>query len=181
MNDATALQEESAVRLRYSRRHLRFGWWSLFAFTALGMGLDLLHGFKAQTYLDASNQTRRLMWTLAHAHGTLIAVVNVIFGICLRVIPGFSRRSLRLISWILIASGIVLPLSFFPRRHSFLWWRSGPRRAALVPLERHASAADCLIPGIARGASYLDLPEDPQPSKPVRPQKKGAVREATKR
>jgi hypothetical protein len=178
MNDATALQEESAVRLRYSRRHLRFGWWSLFAFTALGMGLDLLHGFKAQTYLDASNQTRRLMWTLAHAHGTLIAVVNVIFGICLRVIPGFSRRSLRLISWILIASGIVLPLSFFLGGIAFYGGDPG-LGGLLVPLGATLLLIALFL--IARGASYLDLPEDPQPSKPVRPQKKGSGTEATKR
>ncbi len=29
----------------YSRRHLRFGWWSLLVFLTLGIALESLHGF----------------------------------------------------------------------------------------------------------------------------------------
>lgn len=71
----------------YARRHLRFGWWSLLAFTAFGLALELLHGFKVGAYLDVSNDTRRLMWTLAHAHGTMLAVLHVVFGLTVRVAP----------------------------------------------------------------------------------------------
>ena len=53
----------------YLRRHLRFGWWSLLCFLTLGIVLESLHGFKVGWYLDAAHSTRRLMWTLAHAHG----------------------------------------------------------------------------------------------------------------
>jgi len=60
----------------YALRHLRFGWWSLLVFATLGLILESLHGFKVRAYLDVSNETRRLMWTLAHAHGTLLAVVS---------------------------------------------------------------------------------------------------------
>ncbi|HEY8174006.1 MAG TPA: hypothetical protein VIH21_13040, partial [Dehalococcoidia bacterium] len=60
----------------YARRHLRFGWWSLFVFATLGLTLEALHGFKVRAYLDVSNDTRRLMWTLAHAHGTLLGLVH---------------------------------------------------------------------------------------------------------
>jgi hypothetical protein len=57
-------------------RHLRLGWWSI----ALGLVLEVLHGFKIGAYLDVSNETRRLMWTLAHAHGTLLGLAHVGFA-----------------------------------------------------------------------------------------------------
>ena len=72
----------------YVRRHLRFGWWALFVFLLLGATLETLHGFKAGFYLDVSNETRRLMWTLAHAHGALLGIVNVAAGLSLRALPG---------------------------------------------------------------------------------------------
>jgi hypothetical protein len=58
-------------------RHLRAGWWGLLIYLGLGIALEMLHGFKIGFYLDVSNHTRRLMWTLAHAHGTLLALVNI--------------------------------------------------------------------------------------------------------
>jgi len=70
----------------------RFGWWSLLLFTALGLGLESLHGFKVRAYLDVSNETRRLMWTLAHAHGALLSVLHVVFGLSLRVSPEMGAR-----------------------------------------------------------------------------------------
>ena len=65
-------------------RHLRFGWWSLAAFGTLGLVLETLHGFKIGAYLDVSNETRRLMWTLAHAHGTLLGLVHLGFALTVR-------------------------------------------------------------------------------------------------
>jgi hypothetical protein len=56
----------------YVRRHLRVGWWSFFLFASFGLFLESLQGFKIRAYLDVSNETRRLMWTLAHAHGALL-------------------------------------------------------------------------------------------------------------
>jgi hypothetical protein len=97
----------------YVRRHLRFGWWSFLAFSTLGLSLELLHGFKAGLYLDASQDSRRLMWTLAHAHGTLLAVVHLLLAMALRSIPALGGSHLRLISQCLIASSILLPGGFF--------------------------------------------------------------------
>ena len=57
-------------------RNLRFGWWSLLVFLCVGAVLEALHGFKIGWYVDVGNETRRLMFTLAHAHGTLLALVN---------------------------------------------------------------------------------------------------------
>lgn len=99
--------------LAYARKHVRFGWWSLLAFLTLGFALEVLHGFKAQMYLDVSNETRRLMWTLAHAHGSLLSLIHVVFGICLRTIPELGTNNLRHTSLSLVAASILLPAGFF--------------------------------------------------------------------
>jgi len=81
------------------RLHLRVGWWSLLVFLTLGLVLEALHGFKLGWYLDVSNQTRPLMWTQAHAHGTLLAMVNIAFALTAArlALPGreLVRRPLR--------------------------------------------------------------------------------------
>ena len=97
----------------YSRRHLRFGWWSLLGFLILGFGLELLHGFKAGLYLDVSNGTRRLMWTLAHAHGALLGLVHILYALCLRLFPNMAADSRRAISGSLIGASVLLPGGFF--------------------------------------------------------------------
>jgi hypothetical protein len=97
----------------YARRHLRFGWWSLLVFAAMGLVLESFHGFKVRAYLDVSNETRRLMWTLAHAHGTLIAVVHIVFGLTVRAVPERSVVHQDLISRSLIGASVLLPGGFF--------------------------------------------------------------------
>ena len=93
-------------------RHLRFGWWSLLIFLALGMVLEALHAFKVGWYLNVTSQLRRDLWTLAHAHGTLIAVINLIFGLTVRHGSGFERRPGNAASWSLIGAGILMPAGF---------------------------------------------------------------------
>jgi len=97
----------------YARRHLRIGWWSLLCFATVGLVLEMLHGFKVRAYLDVSNETRRLMWTLAHAHGTLLSLVHVIFGLTLRTAAESLERNVRLISSCLTGASILLPGGFF--------------------------------------------------------------------
>jgi hypothetical protein len=94
-----------------SDRHLRFGWWSLFGFLALGIVLETLHGFKAAWYLNVDVEMRRLMFTLAHAHGTLLALVNIAVGLTLRTVKGFelSHRASLALCW---GAGL-LPVGFF--------------------------------------------------------------------
>ena len=97
----------------YTRRHLRLGWWSLLLFATLGLGLESLHGFKVRAYLDVSNETRRLMWTLAHAHGTLLAVLNIVFGLSVRAVPELTAARVPLISRALVGATVVMPAGFF--------------------------------------------------------------------
>ena len=97
----------------YARRHLIFGWWSLLVFAMLGLTLEALHGFKVRAYLDASNDTRRLLWTLAHAHGIGLALVHVVFGLMLRIVPDPAARNVPTISLALIVASVALPGGFF--------------------------------------------------------------------
>jgi len=96
----------------YARRHVRFGWWSLLVFAIGGLVLESLHGFKVAAYLDVSNDTRRLMWTLAHAHGTLLSVLHVIFGLSVRVFPEMGARNRPLVSRALTGASVLLPGGF---------------------------------------------------------------------
>lgn len=94
-----------------SLRHLRIGWLSIAVFGALGLLLETLHGFKVAAYLDVSNETRRLMWTLAHAHGTLIGVLHL--GMAFTVhSAGLSGARVQRASSSLLAAGVLLPGGF---------------------------------------------------------------------
>lgn len=95
------------------RRHLRFGWWSLLAFLALGIALEGLHGFKVGAYLNVSNSTRRLMWTLAHAHGTMLALVQIAFGVTVRLVPEWDARQREFASACLRGAAVLVPAGFF--------------------------------------------------------------------
>jgi hypothetical protein len=93
-------------------RHLRFGWWSLAVFGTLGLVLETLHGFKIGAYLDVSNETRRLMWTLAHAHGTLLGLVHLGFALTVRL-AALDPVRLGRASTSFAAASVLLPGGFF--------------------------------------------------------------------
>lgn len=94
------------------RRHLVFGWVMLSTFLMLGLALEVLHGFKVQWYLSLANETRRLLWTLAHAHGVLLGVLNVVYALCLRNFPVRGRRT-GVVSGLLLGGSLCLPAGFF--------------------------------------------------------------------
>ncbi len=95
------------------RRHLQVGWWALLVFLTAGLALEALHGFKIEAYLKVTNETRRLMWTLAHAHGTLLGLVNLAFASSLRVLPAWPEPGKRFASSALIAATVLMPAGFF--------------------------------------------------------------------
>ncbi|MFP6655308.1 MAG: hypothetical protein VCB25_06750 [Myxococcota bacterium] len=93
------------------QRHLRFGFFALLVFLSLGFLLEFFHGFRIGAYLSEEFEPRRLMWTLTHVHGTLIALIHIALGAAwsrLRPSP-----SLRIASLCLFASACLLPLGFF--------------------------------------------------------------------
>src|SRR5947209_10036829 len=108
MNDALASQ-----RRRTARRHHVIGWWALLIFLSLGIALETLHAFKVGAYLDPAHRLRRLLWTLAHAHGTLLAVVHIAFAATLVHFGRWSERRLKLASFLLTDALLVLPAGFF--------------------------------------------------------------------
>jgi hypothetical protein len=146
----------------YSRRHLRFGWWSLLLFASLGLTLEALHGFKVRAYVDTSNETRRLMWTLAHAHGIGLALVHVAFGLMLRVAPESSPPNVQLISTSLVAASILLPGGFFLGGIAFYAGDPGVG-IALVPAGAAALlyAVFSIARQISRGAAPSGSPTRP--------------------
>lgn len=93
-------------------RHQQVGWWGLLIFLTVGIALELMHGFKSGFLLDADNETRRLMLRLGHAHGVLVALVNVAFAVTIRVAAGPIDRGWRTASSLLVAATILLPGGF---------------------------------------------------------------------
>ena len=103
--------KHASLATEWAGRNLRFGWWSLLVFLSLGAVLETLHGFKIGWYVDVGNEARRLMFTLAHAHGTLLALVNIAAGLTARIVDRFALRPS--VSFSLIWAAILLPAGFF--------------------------------------------------------------------
>jgi hypothetical protein len=93
-------------------RHMRAGWAALLVFATLGIGLETLHAFKLPAYLDVGNETRRLMWTLAHAHGVGLGLLNIGYAATLRVFFRDTARVLELASMLIVTATVLLPLGF---------------------------------------------------------------------
>ena len=93
-----------------ARKHLRLGYVGLAVFVTFGAVLEALHGFKVGFYLDVDNETRRLMWRLAHAHGTLLSLLHLVYALTLSAAPGAARP---LASSTLTAALLLIPGGFF--------------------------------------------------------------------
>ena len=132
----------------YARKHLLVGWWSLLLFATLGLTLEALHGFKVRAYVDTPNETRRLMWTLAHAHGIGLAIVHVAFGLMLRVAPDLAAANVRTISTALVAAIVLLPGGFFLGGVAFY---SGDPGVGIVLVPVGAASLLFSVYSIARG------------------------------
>ena len=87
------------------------GWWLLLFFLSLGVVLEVMHGLKIGWYL--SEETRRMLWTLAHAHGTLLAIVHILFGTTVAMFPQWSTSSRSLASRALLGAAVLIPGGFF--------------------------------------------------------------------
>ena len=103
----TTSSEQPTASVRH--RHLRFGWTSLLVFVVLGGVLEAMHGFKVDWYLAVGNETQRLLWRLAHAHGTFLSLVHIAFAATL---AGAGERTPRLASPCLTGASVALPGGF---------------------------------------------------------------------
>ena len=112
MND----RGDQAVRKlcrQLSRRHRAIGWACWLLFLSGGATLESFHGFKAGFYLDPGHSIRREMWTLAHAHGTLLAVVQLVFAASLRSPGRWNEARLKIASHFLLDGSLLVPVGFF--------------------------------------------------------------------
>lgn len=89
--------------------HLRVGAAALFGFAALGVALEALHAFKVSWYLGAAGETRRLLFTLAHAHGVGLGLVNLALAAVAPALPG---RVSPAASPCLVAGTLLVPCGF---------------------------------------------------------------------
>ena len=90
-------------------RTLRTGWLLLAVSLPLGVTLEALHGWKVQAYL--ASETRRELWRLAHAHGTLLGILCLVFTLLAeRHVPEAIRSSVaRQLRW----GAVLMPAGFF--------------------------------------------------------------------
>ena len=88
---------------------VRTGWLLLAVALPLGVTLEALHGFKVQAYL--ASETRREMWRLAHAHGTLLGILCLVFAAVAdaHVPRPIRARVAALIRW----GAVLMPVGFF--------------------------------------------------------------------
>ena len=93
-------------------RHLKSGWWGLLLFLSLGGVLEILHAFKLGFYLDVGNEARRMLLTLAHAHGALLSILQLAFAATLPLSPGWSGPGREWASRGLLAALVLVPGGF---------------------------------------------------------------------
>jgi hypothetical protein len=101
------------LRRRLARRHNLVGWILLLLFLSLGAFLEFLHGFKIGFYLDPEHRVRQLMWRLAHAHGTLLGLIQIGFAVGLTQFGRWTAGRLKLASFFLLDAAVLIPLGFF--------------------------------------------------------------------
>lgn len=101
------------LRRRLARRHYLWGWCLLLVFLGLGGLLETLHGFKQGWYLDPEHKMRRELWRLAHAHGTLLALVQLAFAALLTRFGRWTPARLKLASFFLLDAAVLMPAGFF--------------------------------------------------------------------
>lgn len=94
-----------------ARKHVRFGWLMLAAFAIAGITLEGFHGLKTGWYLEDAYETRRLLFTLGHAHGALLGLINIVFGVVTAVLGGNLPRLLQ-VSRLLSVGTVLLPAGF---------------------------------------------------------------------
>jgi len=99
---------DSAKTPPLTTRHLRFGWGSLLVFVLFGGVLEAMHGFKVDWYLSFGSETQRLMWRLAHAHGTLLSLVHIAFAVTMARVSTEPRVA----SASLLGASVALPGGF---------------------------------------------------------------------
>lgn len=94
----------------HTRQSLLWGWALLALFLLGGLSLEFLHLIKAPWYLDV--RLRRELWVLAHAHGALLAILNLLWAFsAAHCLPDEKKR--RLAGRLLRYGAVLVPAGFF--------------------------------------------------------------------
>lgn len=101
----TATQANQLVYL-----HRVYGWSALFISLTFGFALEGLLGFKTVSLL--LDPIRREFWSLAHFHGALLALLNLVY-VHWAEHETLNPAQRRLASRTLIIGSLLLPLGFF--------------------------------------------------------------------
>jgi hypothetical protein len=78
-----------------------------------GAALELLHGLKSGFYLDVGNETRRLMWTLAHAHGGVLSLMHLALASYVFAFGDVAADALKRASLLATFGIMAMPAGFF--------------------------------------------------------------------
>lgn len=114
--------------------HLLVGWGCLIAFVLLGVALEFMHAYKLGAYLDAHQETRRLLFRLAHAHGALLALLHVALAFTFSYLSDKTDETdLRFVSGASIGALALIPFGFLGAGFFAVDGDSGPAIVA-VPI-----------------------------------------------
>lgn len=104
-----------AGRASFVSLHLLWGFGGLFLFSLLGVAMEFLLAYKVPLLIDVANSERRLLLRLAHAHGTLLSLIEIAFAFVLSRGDASAPvgRRLRLASGSLSAATLLIPGGFF--------------------------------------------------------------------
>lgn len=92
------------------RATLRLGCALLAISLPMGVALEALHGFKVAEFLQS--EVRREMWRLAHAHGSMLGILCLLFAALAGTHVSDERarsRAARELRW----GAVLMPLGFF--------------------------------------------------------------------
>ena len=91
-----------------SRACLVHGWTMVILFLTMGLVLESFHLVKLPLYVDV--HLRRELWTLAHAHGTLLGAITILFGLSVARLERI--RGLPTAGKLVRAGSVLVPLGF---------------------------------------------------------------------
>ena len=91
-----------------SKACLAHGWTMVALFLTMGLVLESFHLVKLPFYVDVL--LRRELWTLAHAHGTLLGAITILFGLSVARLE--RVRGLATAGKLVRAGSVLVPLGF---------------------------------------------------------------------
>ena len=147
------------------RNHLKWGWAALFFAIVGGIALESLHAFKAEMLLGVDQETTRLMWRLAHAHGALLGVVNILYALTnhhkpLELKQGKAVSTALIMATILLPGGFLLGGDHAHGRRSRNWDHSHSPRRRVAPFCRGSDFVSG--PLTLRSSVVLDKEQQPR-------------------